>query len=259
MPGFEHLTASLIVWIAVVVLFSGFVHGALGLGFPTIATPLIALVTDIRTAVILVLLPCLVTIIVSIAKGGALTRVLTAFWTMPIYMLVGAAIGTRLFIAYPQFPYALLLSAVILIYLNLDRLGRTEWPSVQRRKNTFGFVFGVLAGISEGTANVAAPPLIIYYLALGVQPVMLVPALNICFLAGKTTQFVTLAFAGGVTTTQWLITLPFCGAAAASVLLGLRIRNRIDAATYQRWIKRALFAMAAILCGQYLYERLWMP
>ena len=254
MPGFDTLTPALIAWIVAIVLLSGFVQGALGLGFPTIATPLIALVSDIRTAVIIVLLPCIAAILVSVWKGNPLARVLAAFWMMPIYMLVGAAIGTRLFIAYPAFPYALLLAGVIVVYLNLDRLGRTEWAAVKKRRHLFGGLFGVLAGMSEGTANVAAPPLIVYYLALGVEPAMFVQALNICFITGKTTQFATLTAAGGVTATQWLLTLPLAIVAAAGALYGIRVRDRIDAQTYRRWLKGALFAIALILCAQYLYE-----
>jgi len=253
MVTLEALTPALIAWILVVMIFSGFVQGALGLGFPTIATPLIALVSDIRTAVVMVLLPCIVTVLVSTIRSGFLRQALAEFWMMPFYMLLGAALGTRLFILYPQFPYALLLSGVIFVYLNLDRVGRTEWTLVRRHKRAFGVLFGVTAGISEGTANVAAPPLIVYYLALNVQPTILVQALNICFLSGKSTQFVTLASAGGIGAAQWAMTLPFAAVAAAGGWYGIRVRDRIDAATYRRWLRRALFAIALILIVQYGY------
>lgn len=253
MPGFEALTFQLVAWIFAVIVLSGVVQGALGLGFPIVATPLIALVTDIRTAVIIVLLPCLATVVASTVKGTPLRRVLAEFWMMPLYMFVGAAIGTRLFIAYPGFPYALLLAGVIIAYLNLDRLGRTEWPFVRERKNLFALAFGVIAGVSEGTANVAAPALIIYYLAIALKPAMLVQAMNICFLTGKTTQFFTLATAGGVTATQWVMTLPLAAVATAGALYGIKLRSRIDAPTYRRWLKGALLVIALILIGQYLH------
>jgi uncharacterized protein len=254
MIALDALTAPLVIWIALVVLVSGVMQGALGLGFPTLATPLIAMVTDIRTAVVVVLLPCIATVVIAAMKGVALRRVLAEFWMMPLYMLVGASIGTRLFIAYPQFPYALLLAAVILVYLNLDRLGRGESITIKRYRNVFGFVFGVIAGLSEGTANVAAPPLVIYYLAIGVQPTMLVQAMNICFVVGKSTQFATLATVGGVPAAHWLATLPLAAVAATGALYGVRIRDRIDAATYKRWVKFALFAIAVFLVAQYVYS-----
>ena len=80
---------------------------------------------------------------------------------------------------------------------------------------------------------------------------MLVQALNICFLTGKSTQFATLATAGGVPTAQWMATLPFAVVAAAGALYGVRVRSRIDAPTYRRWLVRALLAIALVLCAQY--------
>lgn len=253
LPGFETLTYALIAWIALVMLVSGVVQGALGLGFPTLATPLIALVTDIRTAVLLVLLPCIATILIALFRSGSVGTALSKFWMMPLYMIVGAAIGTRLFIAFPAFPYALLLAAMILVYLNLDRVGG-ERPSVRRHSGPFGLVAGITAGLTEGTANVASPALIVYYLAIGVQPTLFVQALNMCFLVGKSTQFATLASAGGVSATQWAMTLPFAVVAGAGAWYGVRVRGRIDAASYRWWVRTALFAIAAILIAQYLYS-----
>ena len=254
MPRLEALTPALIAWIVAVEILSGVVQGALGLGFPTLATPLVAVVTDIRTAVIMVLLPCIATVLVATIKSGFLREALAEFWMMPFYMLAGASVGTRLFIAYPAFPYALLLAGIILVYLNLDRIGRTEWKIVREHKRAFGVLFGLTAGISEGTANVAAPALVIYYLAIGVQPLVFVQALNICFLAGKSTQFATLAAAGGVPAAQWAMTLPLAAVAAAGAWYGVKIRDRIDAPTYKRWMRGALLAIAVILIAQYAYE-----
>ena len=254
MPGFETLTPPLIAWIVVVVILSGVVQGALGLGFPTLATPLIALVTDIRTAVIIVLLPCLGTIVTGLARSGRLKETIKAFWMMPLYMLVGAAVGTRIFIAFPGFPYALLLAALIVVYLNLERIGHGESIYMRERKGLFGLVFGLTAGVTEGTANVAAPALVVYYLAIGVQPALLAQALNICFFTGKSTQFLTLASAGGVTATQWAMTLPLAVIAATGTVYGIKVRNRIDAATYKRWLRGALWVIAGILVAQVLYE-----
>jgi uncharacterized membrane protein YfcA len=98
--GIESLSLGVLLWAAVVVAIAGFMQGSLGLGFPTVATPLIALTTDMRSAVILVLLPCLAAVAANVAKSGSLKEALAEFWMMPIYMLIGAGIGTRLFIPF---------------------------------------------------------------------------------------------------------------------------------------------------------------
>jgi len=256
MPGFESFSPALVLWVVAVLAFAGLVHGALGLGFPIVATPLIALVSDMRSAIILVLLPCIAVVIASIVIGRGLRAVLAEFWPMPIYMFIGASIGTRLFIAYPDGPYALLLAVLIFVYLNLDRLGKTDWPVIREWRHWSGAVFALIAGICEGSANAAAPPLVVYYMALALPPAALVQGLNICFITGKTTQFATLAAAGGVATVQWLVTLPLAVVSVITLLWGARIRNNVDAVIYRSWLKRALFVIALILLAQYAYQHL---
>jgi hypothetical protein len=251
---FDTLAVELLAWVACVVLIAGLLQGALGFGFPFVATPLIALMSDMRTAIVLVLLPTLATICVALFTSGPLRATLARFWMMPLYMILGSAAGTWVFVSAPDAPYTLVMALLTLFYLSLDRLGRAEWAVVKRNERAFAPLSGLTAGIFEGTANVAAPPLIILYLSLSLTPTMLVQALNICFLAGKTTQFTVLTLRGGVGMDEWLATLPLVAIGVAGSFAGVRIRNRIDAATFRLWVKRALFAIALVLLGQYVYS-----
>jgi uncharacterized membrane protein YfcA len=252
----DSLAPALLAWVICVVLVAGLLQGALGFGFPFVATPLIALVSDMRTAIVLVLLPTLATICVALFTSGPLRPALARFWMMPLYMILGSAAGTWAFVSAPNAPYTLVLALLTLIYLSLDRLGRTEWAVVKRNERAFAPLSGLTAGVFEGTANVAAPPLIILYLSLSLTPTMLVQALNICFLAGKATQFTVLTFRGSVGMGEWLATLPLVAIGVAGSFVGVRIRNRIDAATFRLWVKRALFVIALVLLGQYAYSLL---
>ena len=254
MTGLETLSPWVIVYVAIVIAVAGWIQGALGLGFPMIATPLIAAATNMQFAVVMVLIPCIATVIVSIFRSPGFGDVLKRFWWMPFVALTGAAIGARLFVLYPGFPYALLLAGVILFYLNLERLNLSQWPLMKRHDKSFGVVFGLLGGISETTANIAAPPLIIYYLGIGLPPLMLVPAMNISFFVGKSTQFVTLAASGIASPMHWLVTLPLAVIATIASLYGSRVRSRIDGETYRIWMKRMLMTMALILLTQIGYQ-----
>lgn len=256
MPGFESLPLTIVIWIAVVLAFAGLVQGALGLGFPMLATPMIAAVTDMRTAVIVVLLPCVATTATNIMMTGQFLPTLRRFWFMPLCMLAGAALGARLFVAYPAFPFALLLAGVIVLYLYLDHLGRVEWAFVSRHRVASGVGFALLAGLSEGTANIAAPPLLVYLFSLGVDRMVFVQVLNLCFTVGKPTQMVILTLEGGVTWAQWAATLPFAVIAVATTICGIKNRERIDAKTYRRWLLRLLFVIALVLVMQYAFATL---
>ena len=251
MPGFEQLSWITLAWVALALAFAGFVQGALGLGFPMLATPMIAAATDMRTAVILILLPCVATTVTNIVMSGPFMHTLRRYWFMPLCMLVGAGIGARLFVAFPQFPFALLLAGVILLYLYLDHLGRVEWAFVPRHRVAAGVGFALLAGLSEGSANVAALPLLMYLFSLNVDRTAFVQILNLCFTVGKPTQMAILTLEGGVTWTQWAATLPFVIIATGTTIVGIKMRDRIDARTYRRWLLRLLLAIALVLVIQY--------
>lgn len=253
MSGFESLTLPVWLWVVAVIAFAGLVHGTLGLGFPIVATPLLALTMDMRSAVILVLIPCVAVIVASIVTGPGLRRVLGEFWVLPLAMFAGGLIGTNLFIRAPNAPYTLLLAVVTLAYLNLERFGRVEWPLIKRHPKPFGIAFAFAAGVFEGTANVAAPALIVYYMAIALPVTALVQALNICFIVGKVTQFGVMATNGGVGLAQWMATAPLAVVATGTVFAGVRIRNRVDALTYRGWLKQFLFAMALVLLAQYAW------
>ncbi|MGA0034416.1 MAG: sulfite exporter TauE/SafE family protein [Burkholderiales bacterium] len=179
MFGVDPFSPWLIAYVTIVILFSGWVQGALGMGFPMVATPLIAAATNMQFAVVTILLPCLATVVVTLAKSPDLRQVVRRFWWMPLCALIGAAIGAALFVRFPQFPYALLVAGIILFYLYLQRHAHLQWSFLKLHDKASGIICGFLSGLCESTANIAAPPLIIYYLGIGLPPLMLVPAMNI--------------------------------------------------------------------------------
>lgn len=256
MAGFESFSPWLIAYVVIIIAVAGWVQGALGLGFPMVATPLIAAATNMQFAVVMVLIPCIAAIIVSILRSPGFADVLRRFWWMSLPALAGAMIGARLFVLFPEFPYALLLAGVILIYLNMERLGHGESALMRRHDNISGVVFGLLGGISESTANIAAPPLIIYYFGISLPPLLLVPAMNISFFVGKATQFSTLAASDIAAPSLWLLTLPLAVVAAVTSLFGARVRSRIDGGTYKIWMCRMLLTMVVILLAQVAYRYL---
>ena len=59
-----------ILLLVVIILGSSIVHGSIGFGFGMIATPLVALTTDLQTAITYILIPTMVVNIISISSEG---------------------------------------------------------------------------------------------------------------------------------------------------------------------------------------------
>jgi uncharacterized membrane protein YfcA len=245
-----------LVFVVLVCLAAGFAHGAIGFGFPIVATPLVALVIGVKSAIALLAPVTLVLVVLSVVSGGGLAELLRRYWYLPIVIAIGSWLGTRLLLAAPPEPFLLVLAAVILLYLNLDRLARGRNSSgsatVQRLRIPFGLAFGFVAGVSEAIANVAGPLLLIYFLLLGLAPMQMVQALNLCFLAGKGAQVATWALAGAMSAELWLVVAVLTAPSVAALLVGMRVRSRIDAPTYRRWLRGALWLMAILLVAQFI-------
>jgi uncharacterized membrane protein YfcA len=239
-------------FVVLVCLAAGFAHGAIGFGFPIVATPLVALVIDVRSAIALLAPVTLVVVLLSAVRGGSLMEVLRRFWYLPPVTIAGSWVGTRVLLAAPPEPFLLVLAGVMLLYLNLDRLNLGGSATVKAHPAAFGLGVGFIAGASEAIANVSGPLLLVYFMLLGLTPAQTVQALNLCFMLGKSTQVATWAAAGGMTPALWLAVAAFTVPSVAALLVGMRLRSRIDAATYRRWLRGALWLMTALLIGQFI-------
>ena len=184
-PGFDDLPAWTLAWIAGVMLLSGFIHGVIGLGFPIVATPLLTLVLDLKTAILVSVVPTFVLTLINAFRGGRLRESVGRFWYLPLCLAVGSYFGTRLLIVAPSEPFLAVLALMLLVYLNLERLGAAQSALVHAHPAPFAVAFGVAAGAFEATVNVAGPVLLVFFMLAGISPRTLVQAFNFSFILSK--------------------------------------------------------------------------
>lgn len=233
-----------------VLVVAAFAHGSLGFGFPIISTPIVAMMTDMKSAVILTLFPNIAVNLLSIIKGGNWRNSLGAYWPVAIYVLLGTVAGTHLLLVMDPAPLKLLLAAMIVVYLQQARFRKLDWSALKRSPRLCALLFGSIAGILAGSVNVTVPPLVIYFSALGLEFVPMTQILNLCFLVGKSTQAVTLGLSGELGFATLVNTAPLTLVSAGVLLYAMRMRASIDSALYQRILRKILWAMALVLLVQ---------
>lgn len=232
------------------VAVAAFAHGLVGVGFPLITTPVIALLADLRTAVLITVLPNIAVNLVSIVRGGNWRASIGKHWPIAAYVLVGSIIGTHILIDMPAEPMKLALAVMILVYLNLSRVKKLDWSRLRRHPLISEMGFGLVAGVLSGTVNVTVPPLAVYFMALNLAPAGMVHLFNLCFIVGKGTQAVTLGAAGQFTAKVLWLSAVLIALSMAFLWAGLRVQGRMSTATYQRWLNATLFLMALVLIVQ---------
>src|SRR6267143_1260417 len=107
-------------WTLLAVFVAGTVKGTAGLGFPTLATPLLSLVVDVKTAVVLLILPNIVMDGIQFARRGAPTETIRRLLPLLIGGAIGTVAGTRLLVVLPTRTVLLLLGGFVIAFVALN-------------------------------------------------------------------------------------------------------------------------------------------
>jgi uncharacterized membrane protein YfcA len=206
--------------------------------------------TDLKTAIILNLMPNFVVNLISVVRGGNWGASLGRYWPVAVYVLIGSFLGARFLIVSPQEPIRLLLAPMIFAYLFQQRLARLDWGWLTRYPRLSAFAFGMTGGFFSGSVNNSLPPLLIYFMLLGVEMTILTQILNLCFLGGKVVQAATLGLAGEIRVSAALANIPLTLIALAGMYAGSRLQKRFSAQSYNRLLRKVLFVIALVLVWQ---------
>ena len=234
-----------------IVFIAALVHGCIGVGFPMIATPLIALISDVQTAIVLTLIPTILINIVSIRSEGAVFTAIRKHLPLALLAMLGSALGTWLLITINSPWFSIVLAIAIFAYLVIDKVNiQSIWilkyPRISR------LVFGTSAGVVGGLTNVMAPVLIMYTIEAKFSRQDTIQALNVSFMLGKLIQIVVFLYYGLFSIQVISASSVFVLVSAAALYLGIHIRKRIDAALFIRLLRLFLLFLAVALILQFI-------
>ncbi|MFQ3208344.1 MAG: putative membrane protein YfcA [Glaciecola sp.] len=240
------LSSEVLIAATFIFFFAALIHGSIGFGFPMVATPLLALVTDIQTAIILTLIPTLLVNLASIASEGNILYALRRHLSLALLAMGGSAIGTIILIFTNSHIFEALLSLVIITYLLSDRIKiNLSWIHLYPRLSKV--VFGISAGILGGLTNVMAPILIIYSLESKHTRSETIQASNFCFMFGKIIQLVLFSIHGKFNLSELSISLVMLIAVSLALCLGINLKKKINVNVYKRVLRVFLSVLAMIL------------
>ena len=223
-------------------LLAAFVHGAFGFGFPLLATPLLVLGFDMRTAVLLTLVPTVSTNLVSILSEHHWRDALRDYWPIPAFTIVGSFLGTQILLNVDPEPFRFLLALVLIAYLVSDHLHRSEHV-IEVPKWGMG-LFGLLLGLLAGVVNIFAPLVVAYALYTRMPATLMVATFNLSFITSKSGQIVGFISQGAFDLDVVGLAVAALPLILAALWLGIRLRRRIDFATYRGMLRGSLWVIS---------------
>lgn len=241
--------------LTLILVAAAFVHGAFGFGFPLVATPLLALVWPLPTAILMTLVPTIAINTASILGERAWRDAVREYWTIPVFCIIGSFIGTHWLLSVDPEPFRALLALVLLAYLVADRLRRSDSPVNLPRwaLPLFGLMLGLLAGV----VNIFAPLMIVFALYTRMRTELMVATFNLTFLTSKSGQVAGFLSQGAfdwqvVGTTAILLPLILL-----SLWVGMRLRRRFTGEGYRRVLRGFLWLVAVGLLADWAYMAYW--
>lgn len=224
---------------------SAFVHGAFGFGFPLLATPLLALGFDLRTAILLTLVPTVTINLASILSERHWRTALSRYWPIPAFTIVGSFIGTQWLLSIDPEPLRLLLAGVLIVYLISDRMhgGRRAVAF-----NGWGLAaFGLLLGLLAGLVNIFAPLVVAFALYSQMPAALMVATFNLSFITSKSGQILGFVSHGAFDLEVVSLTVAALPLILGALWVGIRLRRRFDVETYRGTLRMALWVIAAAI------------
>lgn len=243
------LNTDFLIIFSIIIFLSSLLHGSIGFGFPMIATPLLAMVTDMKTAILYIAIPTLLINLISIYSEGNFLQAVKRFYPLALMGMIGSAIGTQILIYSSTDFFKLLLALSIFLYLFIQKF-KIQMHWIEKKKRLSTVVFGLVAGLIGGLTNVMSSILIIYSLESKHTKKEIIQSTNLCFLFGKIIQIILFTIHGSFNQELLVVSFSSLIIVAIAMFAGLMIKNKIPQEIYRKVIKVVLFVIASFLVYQ---------
>jgi uncharacterized protein len=231
---------------ALAVVFAAFVKGSVAFGFPLLATPLLALVWDVKTAVAVSIVPNIVMDSVQLVRRGQAFGTIRRLAVLLPCGVVGMWLGTLLLAVLPGRVATIVLGVFVLLFAALNASGFA--PRIPPAWEPWlSPPVGLVAGILGGLTNVPGTPLVLYFYALGMDKYEFVRAAALSFMVFKVVQLAAVTWYGLLSLPLLGMSLGFTVVALGGFAVGLRLQDWLPERTFNRAVLGFLMLTGAWL------------
>lgn len=221
------------VLVGAALLVAAFVKGTTGMGFPLIATPVVALLLDIRSAVVILIIPNIVMDITQIFRGSVGAGIFRRFAWLMFLTVLGVFLGTKVLVLLPLWALNLALGIMVLLFVVSNFL-RREFQISPRAEGVLSPWVGLGSGFLNGMTNAAGPALAIYLYSLKLPKRDFVKSIATIFMVTKVSQLVAVSTWNLFTPERLRLSLGVTLFVLAGFYAGLKTQDRVRQETFNR-------------------------
>ncbi|MEE2822336.1 MAG: sulfite exporter TauE/SafE family protein [Acidobacteriota bacterium] len=231
---------------ALAVLAGGVTKGVTGIGLPVVATPILAVLYDLPTAIAVVIIPTVLTDAALVYRFRDQWREIYRLIPIIPPALVGIVIGTQILVRIdPQLLKIALGSAVLLF------VAMSWFNFIPRRGDSFSKRwapgFGLAAGILQGASGTSAPVVTIFLLQVNLDKAVFLFVINAFFLLVDTSQVFSLLGVGLYTPKLFFAAGIIACLALPALFLTLRLQKYISDRLFRKAVLVVLTLTGIVL------------
>jgi uncharacterized membrane protein YfcA len=228
---------------------AAFVKGAIGFGFPLIGTPLLALATDVRTAVAALILPNIVMDGVQAVRRPGVVAALRRHGSLIATGIVGTLVGTRFLAELSRSGLLVTLGATVLVFVLLS-LARPDWRLPASAERPLAPIVGFVAGTLGGLTNTPSVALTPYLYAIGLPKAEFVRTISGTFLVFKLTQLGAVWHVGLLDRRVLILSLAASAVSLVGFRIGLVAQDRVPQAVFNRAVLILLAVVGVVMLAR---------
>ena len=243
------MTEPILLIVAAVYVFAGLVKGVIGLGLPTVAMGLLAVVLPPVEAAAILVLPTLITNIWQMLAGPYLKSLVPRLWPMLLGVIVGTMVGTG-WLAGVDARYGRALLGITVGIYGLSGLRSIRVAVDLASERWLAPLAGAITGLITAATGVSVIPAVPYLQAIGLEKDELVQALGFFFVASTLALGLNLAATSALNWSHGPAAIVALAAAIAGMRLGQALRTRLEPAIFRRLFFLGLFLLGLALIAR---------
>ncbi|NKB62687.1 MAG: TSUP family transporter [Gammaproteobacteria bacterium] len=231
-----------VILVMITFLIAGTVKGIAGLGLPSVSLALLTVTIDLTSAMVLLVIPSLITNLWQAITGGNFRLILWRIWPFLTVAAMTIWIGVSLISGVNVHWLSALLGLLLMVYA-LGGLTGFQLVLTANTQRWVGPLFGAINGMVTGLTGSFVVPGVMYLQAMGFSRDELVQAMGMLFFVSTVVLGIALTgndlFSEQLGLLSLFAVIPVC----VGMLLGRKIRHSLSETAFRRVFFILLFAL----------------
>lgn len=231
-----------LLYVAGAFVLGGISKGAIGMGIPLIALPLLSSIMPPATTLAILVVPLIVANLWQGVRGGFMRAIFRRFWSLILLMPVGMVIGVEFLTSIPESVATALVGAIVILFA-LSQLFPFQFTVPPRWEAVLTPFFGLFAGLVGGVSGLLGPAYTVYIVALRMPKDEFVATISLIFTLGMIPLGIILALRGILATGEAIASTAATVCVLLGVVLGQWVRDHVSQEGFRKVLLLALIVI----------------